>query len=358
MVLSRFRLYMMLALSLHIGATAYASVDAQPAATIYLTQNVVITTEDLNTVVESYRDLVRSQGGISPTVNPLDFLREMILSELVRQGAVRDGVSVSSDQVDQMVWSWRKNQVEPLLGYALTDREFNEFVTVFYGGLETLRANFEFQALLNAYVEKVRPDLLSMVDPVTDEEIDAFYRQNQRQFVNTENVKLSHIFIPYAKGEASDARNTLNRDMMERLVHDIRTGALTFEEAVLEYSEDDSSKDAGGAIGWLSMDNMTARNRAGESFFNAAFNVPVGSVSDVVNSNIGYHILKVHAHEDFKLLALDDPISPEASTTVREYISGYLLEWKVNQAFQRTAQAIIQELRDQATIKIFFEGAL
>ncbi len=113
--------------------------------------------------------------------------------------------------------------------------------------------------------------------------------------------------------------------MAESIVNDINAGKITFEKAVQQYSQDTASKNIGGDIGWLTMDDTSTKQLLGDAFFNTAFDTEVGKISSVVESNSGYHILKVHAHNDFKVLDLDDPINPNTTVTVRQYITEGLI---------------------------------
>lgn len=101
------------------------------------------------------------------------------------------------------------------------------------------------------------------------------------------DVEFHHIFIPAAESASAkvkeDARLKL-LDVKAKIV-----AGMPFEEAAIQYSEDKQTASSGGYMGYF-----TARMPSG--FYNvetALYNTPVGGISDVVESKIGYHIIKV-----------------------------------------------------------------
>jgi parvulin-like peptidyl-prolyl isomerase len=337
------------------GSVVFAAVISSPAATVNLTKNTAITTEELNRTVDEQKALVQMQGGDVSTVDPLTILNVLINNELWRQGAARDGVVITDAQINQYLSSWRAQLEQQQIGRALTTDEFNEFVTTYYGGMDNLRTAISEQLLVSAYISKVRPNVLTDVRQPSESEINSFYRQNKAQFVNPENVKLSHIYIPYATGDGADAKNAENKALMEQVARYINYGTTTFEKAVQEYSQDTSSKNIGGAIGWLTMDDTSAKQALGDNFFNGAFDTEVGKISPVIESNTGYHILKVYAHNDFKVLGIDDPINPETTATVRQYITETLISQNQQTDINNAINDILADLRKQATIRILYK---
>lgn len=72
----------------------------------------------------------------------------------------------------------------------------------------------------------------------------------------------------------------------ERLKRDIESSKITFEEAAQKYSTCPSGRN-GGDLGYF------GRNQMVKSFEDAAFNIPVGKISNPVKTEFGYHLIKV-----------------------------------------------------------------
>ena len=82
----------------------------------------------------------------------------------------------------------------------------------------------------------------------------------------------------------------------------------------------------------------------------------VGEISGVLQSNIGFHIIRVTEKIPFRLLALDDPIPPQNNSTVREQISAQLLQQKQAEYYQQALMDLLAELKKKAEIRIFEEN--
>jgi N utilization substance protein B len=117
-----------------------------------------------------------------------------------------------------------------------------------------------------------------------------------------------------------------------------------------------SSRYNGGDFGFLARNDQRAIAILGKPFFDAVFALSVNSVKGVIESNIGYHIVKVTAHYDPKLLKIDDPIDPASEVTVREYIRNGLLQQNQEKAFIRAVEEISKELYAQGNVVIFEEN--
>ena len=78
-----------------------------------------------------------------------------------------------------------------------------------------------------------------------------------------------------------------------------------------------------------------------------------GEVSSMIESNLGYHIVKVSVHNDGKILGLDDTVSPEDTLTVREYIRQALAQQEANAIMTSALNALIEELKSEARVRIY-----
>ncbi|MBK9734964.1 MAG: peptidylprolyl isomerase [Saprospiraceae bacterium] len=101
------------------------------------------------------------------------------------------------------------------------------------------------------------------------------------------DVEFSHIFVPIAENQSKSARDLAKSKMIE--IKAKLVSGMLFEEAAKEFSQDKSTSAKGGAMGYF-----TAKLPAG--FYNlesALYDTKVGQISDIVESKIGYHIIKV-----------------------------------------------------------------
>ncbi|MXI85789.1 peptidylprolyl isomerase [Sphaerochaeta halotolerans] len=340
-----------LAVFLLIGTMAFAATIGAPAATVRLTKTTPISMADLEAEVAQYKANTVKQGGDPASVDPLQVLNLLINNELFRQGAARDGVKITDAMVES-AYDSQKTNLEASTGQKFTDAEFDQIIMNNFGSVDAYRKAIREQLMVDSYVRMKKSDMLGTKVQVSDAEITSFYRKNKTNFISPETVKLSHIYIPFTNDAQKDAQN---KALLERVARDIKNGSLSFEKAVVQYSEDAQSKNKAGDIGWLTMDNKEARAGLGDAFFDVAFTTDVGNVSDVVTSNTGYHILKILAYNDTKILQLQDQISPTTSTTVEQYIRSELAAQKQQANYYAAINSLVDDLRKSATINILYK---
>ncbi len=334
-----------------MSSVVYASVLGAPAATVRLTRTTVITMAQLDAEVNEYKAAASEAGQDPSAVDPLQVLNLLINNELFRQGAARDGVRITDAMIDSAVESQKVN-IEATYGQRFTTEQFNQIIAQNFGSLDEYRKMIGEQLMVDSYVRMKKDAMLNQRITISDTEITSFYRRNRSQFVSPETVKLSHIFIPLSGDTQKDSENKV---LIEDVASRIKAGSLSFERAVIDYSQDLQSKNKAGDIGWLTMDNTEALMGLGDEFFDVAFTTDVGSVSSVVVSNTGYHILKVLAYSEAKILGLDDAISPNTASTIREYIRSELSATRQQEVYYQAINSLVDDLRKSATVNILYK---
>ncbi len=327
-----------------------ASIGA-PAATVRLTKTTPITVADLEAEVARYQASAVQSGTDPAAIDPLQILSLLINNELFRQGAARDGVKITDSMIDQAYASQKAN-IEASYGQTLTDDEFKQVVNSNFGTIDSYKKMIGEQLMVDTYVKMKKAAELNKPVSISESEISSFYRKNKTQFVSPETVKLSHIFIPYTEDEVANAKN---KDTMDRVAQQLRYGSLSFEKAVVEYSQDTRSKTKAGDIGWLTMDDEQALLGLGDTFFDVAFSTEVGDTSGVVSSNTGLHILKILAYNETKILGLDDQINPDTTSTIRDYITSQLTGAKQQEVYYTAINSLVEDLRKSASVNILYK---
>ena len=323
-----------------------ASIISAPAATVNLIHNTAITTDELDKEAARY-EAMGVQG-----ISKLDILQSLINNEVLMQGAERDGIVISDRQLDSL-YATAKANVEAQAGMAISDADFEAEVINQFGSVDEYKEMLRMQVVAQQYLMQEKGAELQNVPTPDESAIQSFYRQNQQGFFQPENVKLAHIYIP--KTEDAE-KNAEAKALLEKAAAEISSGAITFEKAVSEYSEDTGSNSRGGDIGWLTADNAVARQGWGDSFCNTVLSMEPGEVSGVLESNTGYHIVKVSVHNDAKILSINDPVSPEDTATVHDYIANLLYMQNQQEVMNRALQSLVSELRSEAQINILYKG--
>ena len=210
----------------------------------------------------------------------------------------------------------------------------------------TYREYIAEQYLVQAYVTNMKADMFKDDSLIpSDSDIETFYKKNKSSFISPENVKLAHIYFKFNNDKSAAFKKASD------VLTQIKSGKITFEKAVSQYSEDTDSVASAGEIGWLSIEDSDTMATMGENFFDKVFQLDAGDISDIIESNAGYHIVKVSVHNDTKILTLTDKITPTESTTVYDYIKSYLYSQNVNGMYTTAFKALIEDLKSSATIK-------
>jgi peptidyl-prolyl cis-trans isomerase D len=134
------------------------------------------------------------------------------------------------------------------------------------------------------------PDALQAYIAGQEDELRAIYEQRSALYNMPEQVRARHILL--SLGEDASAEEAAEVQLRaNEILTQIREGA-DFEELASELSEDSGSKTNGGDLGFF------ARGQMVKEFEDAAFSLEPGTVSELVKSEYGYHIIRVEEHRD------------------------------------------------------------
>jgi peptidyl-prolyl cis-trans isomerase C len=163
------------------------------------------------------------------------------------------------------------------------------------------------------------------VSPVTEQDIKEFYDKNPNEFTG---VRASHILIrPQGADEAS---KKIAREETEVVLKEARGGA-DFAELARKHSADGSAQQ-GGDLGFFTRGKMVPE------FSNAAFALQPGQISDVVETQFGFHIIKVTERKEI-------PIA-EATEKIRQFLT--------EKRRRERQQAFVAEVKGKSKIEVLF----
>jgi peptidyl-prolyl cis-trans isomerase D len=128
-------------------------------------------------------------------------------------------------------------------------------------------------------------DLAARVE-IGDAALRDYYEKNSARWAGVEQRRASHILITAGKdGSAPDAAAA--RAMAQALVQQLRAKPGDFARLAKERSKDAGSAAEGGDLGWFGRGAMT------KPFEDAVFGMKEGQISDVVETNFGFHIIEL-----------------------------------------------------------------
>ena len=203
-------------------------------------------------------------------------------------------------------------------------------------------------ALFQAYI---REDIASSV--VKEAEIKKYYEDNKANFATPEAVSVRHIII---MGNGAGPKPKSQQDaatQIQRIAEELRESVASipdpetksrlllshFAEAAKKYSEDGSSE-TGGALGWVT------RGMLDPQFEDVAFSMTPGSMSPVVQTRFGYHLIYVEAKR---------PSGTQPYEAVRHDIREYLQSQHMPEIMQAVTK-LSNELKSDSKISSFPEN--
>ncbi len=233
---------------------------------------------------DQYASLVQSRTQM--TVSEFeDNVRLGMLQEKF-QKLVTDGISAGPAEL-QEEFVYRNQKVK--LDYAyikpedlqskitLTDAEIN-------AAYEKNKAKYQVPEKRVVRYAIVDVNQIRQTLQISDDQLKAQYQQNIQQYQVPNRVHVEHVLL-MTVGKP-DAEVEEIKKKADDILSQAKKGA-NFEELAKKYSEDPGTKDKGGDLGWIIQGQTVAE------FEKAAFTLPKGSISDLVKTQYGFHILKI-----------------------------------------------------------------
>ena len=284
-------------------------------------------------------------------------LEALIDELLIEQEADARRLIPTEAEIDQQVVA-RRRQVEQQLGaeQPYTDEAWRAVIQQRMGLTpEEYRDRLTALIVTERLAAQMRPGRLEAVELPSEAEIAEFYDMNVPQFAQPKMALVLHIHFR-TQGLDEDAAKRA-RDRASQALQELRDGA-SFGDLVVKYSDDGNSRYSGGELGgrYLRRDDPNGEATLGAEFLHTVFSLEVGETSEVVQSNVGFHILRIADRIDARLLTLDDPVTPRSPQTVRGQITALLATNRQVSTSQQVVQEVITELRDRADVEVFTDN--
>lgn len=121
---------------------------------------------------------------------------------------------------------------------------------------------------------------------VSDEEVKKYYAENADKFQGEEQRRASHILFSFG-GKNDPATKAATKTKALSVLAEVRKDPKKFAALAKQYSQDLGSAEKGGDLG------VFGRGMMVKPFENAVFSMAPGAVSDLVESEFGYHIIQL-----------------------------------------------------------------
>ncbi|MBU0756439.1 MAG: peptidylprolyl isomerase [Nanoarchaeota archaeon] len=249
-------------------ASSAIGTDSEPAAVV---DGTVITMAELNQKFDSlppeYQSLI-----------PKEKMLEQIIDEkLMLNEAKKRNIVAAETEIDQTL-------SDLLSSYQMSEEELKQELSVMGMTYEDFKDRFRTEIIITKLLNAT---ILENAD-VTDEELVAYYNENIEQYVIPETLNASHILICHDQSQSCESNSTKEEALakIEEIQERINNGE-DFGELAYELSEGPSNVQYGNL-------GLFAKGQMVPEFEEAAFALDVDEVSDVVETDFGYHLIKVH----------------------------------------------------------------
>ncbi|MBC8319040.1 MAG: peptidylprolyl isomerase [Desulfobulbaceae bacterium] len=261
---------------------------------------------------------VGSPGGDQSNVEK-EVLDRLIDIELMLQNAGKRGIVIEDVMVANMLKSFKEQFDE--------NNTFNSFLETNSITEEEVKGQMRNQLVLQE-LQVVLAKEFAEKNTVSDEKVKAFYDSNVDRFNQPEQVRASHILIK-VDSDGDEAASQKARDEIEAIQQKVTLGE-DFSELARANSSCPSSAQ-GGDLGFFGKGQMV------KPFEDAAFALKPGETSGIVETQFGYHLIKMAEKKDAGIVPFED---------VKQRISDYLSQLQLDMAQQEYTKG----LRDKAEI--------
>ena len=311
-------------LTLILGsALAWAAEKKAPADKVAVVNGVTISKDTYDRELDFFVRRAAPGGQQIPDVQMAQMKSEVLESlidrELLFQESKKKGIQVKSDAVS--------DQLQKIQQRYPNKEEFQKLLSNMGLTESDVQAQIERGMAIQKLIDKEVTEKIK----VSDEETKAFYDKNPQLFQQPEQIKASHILIKVQADAPADQKAEA-RKKIEDVQQKVKKGE-DFATLAKTYSEGPSGP-KGGDLGYFRRGQMV------KPFEEAAFSLKPDETSEIVETQFGYHLIKVNDKK------------PAKKMTYAE-VKDRLNEHQKKQKTDSEANAYIETLRKDAKIEKF-----
>jgi peptidyl-prolyl cis-trans isomerase D len=273
-----------------------------------------------------YEQALKAQG-LTQTGFEAQLRQDLTLQQLV--GAISESGIVSAAAAEAMLRiQSEERQVAELRimpeQFASQVKPTTEEVQQFYADK---KASFELPEQVRAEYVQLSLDALLAQTVVTAEEVKNWYDGHKDRYQQAEERRASHILIP-SGGDVAQAKVKA-----EAVLKEVQQNPGKFADIAKRDSQDPGSASKGGDLGFFGKGMMV------KPFEEAVFSQKEGELSGLVQSDFGFHIIKVTGIKAGKLKTLEE---------VRPEIEGELKRQAASRKFAEAAETFSNLVYEQS----------
>jgi len=247
---------------------------------IAVVNDEVITLYEFNTAFEPYRKNIentyKGNGKEAVIKQTRDtFFQRFIDNILIEQEAkkVGTGIIVKDEEVMEVLKDMLTKQ-------KLSMQDFVKNLAKEGGSLDAVKKDIRTQMMR---MRLLRREIKSKV-VVTDEEIGEYYNKNRQEYEGQETVRIKQLLLLLPPNADKTIKEKMKNEALQ--LHKRVMNGESFDLLVMKYSQGPVAAQ-GGDVGFIGKGTIIPEVEA------VAFSLPIGQVSEVIESNVGFHIIQV-----------------------------------------------------------------
>lgn len=197
----------------------------------------------------------------------------LISVRLLAQEADRSNIKVEAAEIDAAVNRFKRTFA--------SEQKFEDFLAQNHLTPETFAANLADELKVQKLLDQ---KVTSQVGDISDDEALQYYNDHGEKFLQPERIRVHHILLKVTDPK-DDKQVQIAQNKAQRILEKIKKGG-NFETLARQNSEDPSAF-KGGDLGFFAKGDMI------KEFEDAAFNLKVGEVSNLVRTPLGFHIIRL-----------------------------------------------------------------
>lgn len=248
-----------------------------------------------------------------------EILDNLINLELLFQESLNNGIKVEKEAID--------SQIKSLKQKFSNDTEFEKLLSELKVSEQALKIQIKKRIAIQELIET---QIVQKIK-IPDEESKIFYDTYPKLFKQPEQIKASHILIK-VEPDADEIKKSEAKQKIKKIQQELKKGR-DFAALAKEFSEG-PSKTKGGDLGYFQQGRMV------KPFEDVAFALKTEEVSDIVETQFGYHIIKVVDKKPEKTIPYED---------IKNDLAQHLKQEKTKEELNE----YIQKLREKSKIEKF-----
>jgi foldase protein PrsA len=250
-----------------------------------------IKNDEINRTIEFIRQSMQqmSPGALLESVSPemrKNAARQLIANDLMIAEAQRRGLNVDSSIVENVFTKFK--------GQFGSDETFKSEIAKM-GETETgIRKQMHEGALIDTLLKS----LFVTIDTIDSESMKVYYEKNKDKYTLEPRVRASQIFFPFDSVTSTEDGKKALLKKAESVLGMARSGS-DFKKLAAKYSNGPGATE-GGDIGWFGSQDLRP------DLSTPLYKLNKGEISDVVASEMGYHILMKTDVDESKIAGFDE----------------------------------------------------